>query len=178
MYVMARVAMLFSRRYSQLGTIVPSNFPRPWQQSSVTPLWGQAESSLGTHAGPSLGEVPLSAPSQDNYCKLWLTLTSIRHVLAFRGITAWWQPEKMWAHLTEGMKTQLRVASSKTLITEVTAAIQHPEKNVLRTAVESRGLGVEEEFYHLQCVSEVLSSSVSISLKGGCPRAWSKTNII
>ena len=45
------------------------------------------------------------------------------------------QPEKsantwqeMWAHLTEGMNMQLRVASSKNLIIEATPTTQHSQK--------------------------------------------------
>lgn len=46
-------------------------------------------------------------------------------VQAEKSVNTW---EEMWAHLTEGMKTQLRVASSKNLIMEATPTTQHSEK--------------------------------------------------
>lgn len=55
--------MLFLPKYSQSGTIVPSNVPWPWQQSSVIAIVGAKLRAALEPMRASLGDVPISAPS-------------------------------------------------------------------------------------------------------------------
>lgn len=95
--ITAQATMLFSPRYFKLGTIIPRNVPWLWQQGTVIPQWAP---SLGIRAS-LIRWCPFSLfPLWDNYCQLWLTLTSIRHVFPFGDITAWWQfSQKTSKHL-------------------------------------------------------------------------------